>query len=64
MQVLAIDQVGEVSSALTWTMDNIAQYGGDPNRVFIMGHSSGELRPFFYLQFFAVVVTKLQNYHI
>lgn len=41
MQVLAIDQVSEVSCALTWTMDNIAQYGGDPERVFLMGHSSG-----------------------
>ncbi|KAG0567563.1 hypothetical protein KC19_7G143700 [Ceratodon purpureus] len=40
-KVLAVDQVGEMSDALTWTMDNIAQYGGDPNRVFIMGHSSG-----------------------
>jgi acetyl esterase/lipase len=40
-EALAIDQVGEVSDALTWTMDNIAQYGGDPSRVTIMGHSSG-----------------------
>lgn len=40
-EVLAIDQVSEVSCALTWTMDNIAQYGGDPERVFLMGHSSG-----------------------
>jgi carboxylesterase type B len=42
MQVLAIDQVTEVSDSLTWTMDNIAQYGGDPSRVFLMGHSSGK----------------------
>lgn len=40
-EALAIEQVGEVSESLTWTMDNIAQYGGDPNRVFLMGHSSG-----------------------
>lgn len=43
MQVLAIDQVSEVSDALTWTMDNISQYGGDPNRVVLTGHSSGKL---------------------
>jgi acetyl esterase/lipase len=42
MQILAIDQVSEVSDALTWTMDNIAEYGGDPSRVFLMGHSSGK----------------------
>lgn len=39
--MLAIDQVSEVSQALSWTMDNIGHYSGDPNRVFLMGHSSG-----------------------
>ncbi len=31
----------EVAAALTWTLENIHQYGGDPERVVIAGHSSG-----------------------
>ena len=31
----------EVAAALSWTLDHIALYGGDPKRVFIGGHSSG-----------------------
>lgn len=44
MQVLAIDQVSEVSQALSWTMDNIEQYCGNPNCVYLMGHSSGTVK--------------------
>lgn len=44
MQVLAIDQVSEVSQALSWTMDNIEQYYGNPNSVYLMGHSSGTVK--------------------
>ncbi|CAK9205894.1 unnamed protein product [Sphagnum troendelagicum] len=40
-QVLAADQVSEVSQALTWTMDNIQNYGGHPRKIYVMGHSSG-----------------------
>jgi len=32
---------GEIAAALSWTLDNIARYGGDPKRVVIAGHSSG-----------------------
>jgi len=31
----------EVAAALSWTLENIKQYGGDPRRVVIAGHSSG-----------------------
>lgn len=33
--------VDDGASAVRWTLDHIADYGGDPNRVFLMGHSSG-----------------------
>lgn len=31
----------EIAAALSWTLRNIEQYGGDPKRVFLCGHSSG-----------------------
>jgi len=31
----------EVAAALSWTLENIARYGGDPRRVVISGHSAG-----------------------
>ncbi|MDD3763259.1 MAG: alpha/beta hydrolase [Nevskiales bacterium] len=33
--------VQDGARALRWTRDNIATYGGDPQRLFVMGHSSG-----------------------
>lgn len=33
--------VGDVADALRWVHENIAEHGGDPNRIFVMGHSAG-----------------------
>jgi len=33
--------ISDVASGLRWVHDHIAEYGGDPSRVFVMGHSSG-----------------------
>jgi len=33
--------VHDAAEAVRWTFDNIAQYGGDPSNVFVMGHSAG-----------------------
>lgn len=34
-------QVSDVVKGIKWTRENIADHGGDPNRIVIMGHSSG-----------------------
>ena len=34
-------QVADVAKGIKWTRENIAAHGGDPNRIVIMGHSSG-----------------------
>ncbi|WP_460555054.1 alpha/beta hydrolase [Hymenobacter daeguensis] len=34
-------QAADCARALAWTVNNIHQYGGDPARVFVMGHSAG-----------------------
>jgi acetyl esterase/lipase len=31
----------DAASAVAWTRANISRYGGDPNRLFLMGHSAG-----------------------
>jgi len=33
--------VQDVAAALAWLHDHVAAYGGDPDRLFIMGHSAG-----------------------
>jgi arylformamidase len=33
--------VRDVAKAIRWVHDHIAEYGGDPQRLFIMGHSAG-----------------------
>lgn len=34
-------QIEDVARALAWLHENIAKHGGDPNRLFISGHSAG-----------------------
>jgi len=33
--------VQDVASSLAWVHDHIGEFGGDPNQIFIMGHSAG-----------------------
>ncbi len=33
--------VEDVAKAIAWIHANIAEYGGDPNRIFLLGHSAG-----------------------
>ena len=33
--------VRDVAKAIRWVHDHIAEYGGDPKRLFVMGHSAG-----------------------
>jgi len=33
--------IGDVAKSIHWVHDHIAEYGGDPERLFIMGHSAG-----------------------
>jgi len=33
--------VQDAAAAVAWTRANIARYGGDPHRIFLMGHSAG-----------------------
>ena len=35
------EQVDDCRNVLKWTFENIAQYGGDPDRIFVGGHSAG-----------------------
>ena len=33
--------VRDIAKSVRWVHDHIAEYGGDPNRLFVMGHSAG-----------------------
>lgn len=35
------DFLNDSAQALAWTLREVARYGGDPQRVFVMGHSAG-----------------------
>jgi acetyl esterase/lipase len=39
---VTVDQIaGDVAKAIRWTHDHARDYGGDPNRLIVMGHSAG-----------------------
>ena len=39
---MTIKQIAEdVAKAIHWTHDHASDYGGDPNTIFVMGHSAG-----------------------
>ena len=40
-QVKYPDFVNDGAAAVAWTRANISRYGGDPSRLFLMGHSAG-----------------------
>ena len=40
-EVLFPDFLDDAAKAARWVKENIARYGGDPRRVFLMGHSAG-----------------------
>lgn len=33
--------IEDTAAVIAWTLENIGQYGGDPNHLFVSGHSSG-----------------------
>jgi acetyl esterase/lipase len=35
------EHVKDVARAAAWTRDNVGKYGGDPRRIYLMGHSAG-----------------------
>ncbi len=35
------DQATQIAKAIEWVQNNAAQYGGDPTKVFVTGHSAG-----------------------
>lgn len=35
------DFMHDAAAAVAWTQKNIAQYGGDPNKIYLVGHSAG-----------------------
>lgn len=40
-EVIFSEMASDCASAIKWVHENIANYGGDPGRIFAMGHSAG-----------------------
>lgn len=40
-QVTVKEMAGDVAKAVRWVRDHAAESGGDPDRIFVMGHSAG-----------------------
>ena len=40
-RVKVADCIDDAAAAAAWVVKNIAQYGGDPRRIFVAGHSAG-----------------------
>jgi len=40
-KVLFGDIIRDTSQSVEWVKNNISRFGGDPNKIFLMGHSSG-----------------------
>ena len=40
-EVTVVDQMHDLARAAAWTKENIGKYGGEPTRIFLMGHSAG-----------------------
>ena len=40
-QVSVTEIIDDTACAIAWVMDNIEKWGGDPNKIFICGHSAG-----------------------
>ena len=40
-EVTPADTIGDAAAALAWTLKHIAEYGGDPKKVFVSGSSGG-----------------------
>jgi poly(3-hydroxybutyrate) depolymerase len=41
MQGSVVDMVEDVGNGIAWVLDNIEQYGGDPQQLYVMGQSCG-----------------------
>ncbi|MDE5887017.1 MAG: alpha/beta hydrolase [Muribaculaceae bacterium] len=33
--------INDAAEAVKWVMENISEYGGDPSKIFVSGHSAG-----------------------
>ena len=39
------EQAGDIAQAIRWVHDHAREHGGDPGRIFLMGHSAGRTSP-------------------